>query len=368
MNSQKLRNGKIELLRFLFALVVVLHHSRELADADGFYLAKSGYLAVEFFFILSGYFLMSSILNKGEIENIGKETRDYLCKKIKALLPNFYFALLVAAVAQGIKWHMQGFHRMQIIVRYFDVIYEFLFIHMAGIGNVRVNGVDWYISAMLLSMAILYPIARKYRDYFMYVGAPLFSIFMIGLLFRSVGHLSLAALPAENLRIHQGLFRALAEISIGCALYPFVQKLKQSSFTPLAEALLSLIELVLYVVILGVMIFAKEKMYDFYVLFLIGLALSLSLSQKGKSMKCFHFSLCSYLGSLSLDLYLAHSYLPSVIKYFFPESSYYSKLIIFLLLSMMSALTIHYLSKAWKNYQIFSKIKRLLIQEIKETN
>ncbi len=50
--GQMTRNLNIDIFRMIFALVVVLHH----------YFPKTwcGYFAVDFFFILSGFFLMKS--------------------------------------------------------------------------------------------------------------------------------------------------------------------------------------------------------------------------------------------------------------------------------------------------------------------
>ena len=54
------RNGLIELYRFLFALWVVYYHSFFVVKTNQF---NHGYIAVEFFFILSGFYLLRSILN-----------------------------------------------------------------------------------------------------------------------------------------------------------------------------------------------------------------------------------------------------------------------------------------------------------------
>ncbi len=56
--KQTTRNGLIELYRFLFAMWVVWYH--------GFFAFKNqffnhGYIAVEFFFILSGFYIIKSI-------------------------------------------------------------------------------------------------------------------------------------------------------------------------------------------------------------------------------------------------------------------------------------------------------------------
>ena len=51
------RNQTIELLRFFFAVVIVLYHGRVIFPISLF---PSGYLAVEFFFIVSGYMMVKS--------------------------------------------------------------------------------------------------------------------------------------------------------------------------------------------------------------------------------------------------------------------------------------------------------------------
>lgn len=53
------RNGKIELLRFIFSLVVALFHF--LPQIGESKLLSSGFFAVEFFFIVTGYLLAKSL-------------------------------------------------------------------------------------------------------------------------------------------------------------------------------------------------------------------------------------------------------------------------------------------------------------------
>ena len=54
----KTKNSLIELYRFLFALWVLYYHSFVPYKGELF---GQGYLAVEFFFVLSGFFLIRSI-------------------------------------------------------------------------------------------------------------------------------------------------------------------------------------------------------------------------------------------------------------------------------------------------------------------
>ena len=57
------RNYVIDLLKFIFSIVIVLYHINTLdlqPRGGGYLIAKSGFIAVEFFFIVSGYLLAQS--------------------------------------------------------------------------------------------------------------------------------------------------------------------------------------------------------------------------------------------------------------------------------------------------------------------
>ena len=54
---RKQHNVTIDFLRFLFSVIVVLHHSRYVLGDDNCYFL-GGSLAVEFFFFVSGYLLL----------------------------------------------------------------------------------------------------------------------------------------------------------------------------------------------------------------------------------------------------------------------------------------------------------------------
>ena len=57
---QNSRNGFIELCRFIFAMGIVSHHSQFLTNDLNEVPILGGYVSVEFFFILTGYFMYSS--------------------------------------------------------------------------------------------------------------------------------------------------------------------------------------------------------------------------------------------------------------------------------------------------------------------
>ena len=62
-------NGKIELLRFVFAVIIVIHHSRYIFG-DDYSPFLGGSLGVEFFFFVSGYLMMATIAKRNTMASI----------------------------------------------------------------------------------------------------------------------------------------------------------------------------------------------------------------------------------------------------------------------------------------------------------
>ena len=67
--KNKERNGNIELLRFVFCVMMVLYHA---------WYVRRGYIGVEFFFMVTGYFLAEKIcrLNAREAPPIGRKCHE----------------------------------------------------------------------------------------------------------------------------------------------------------------------------------------------------------------------------------------------------------------------------------------------------
>ena len=80
------RNGKIELLRFIFALVVALFHLGG-NEKFGHEMMKTGYLAVEYFFIVSGYLLVGSVERLQKAENEDIAAASLRCRSLTAKSP-----------------------------------------------------------------------------------------------------------------------------------------------------------------------------------------------------------------------------------------------------------------------------------------
>ena len=62
-NNQK-RNGIVSLWKFIFALVIAFFHGGEFFQPNENVFFLKGYIVVEFFFIISGFYFASEVLKK----------------------------------------------------------------------------------------------------------------------------------------------------------------------------------------------------------------------------------------------------------------------------------------------------------------
>lgn len=300
------RNGKIEFLRFVFSIIIVIHHSRNFLG-DEICQFLGGSFAVEFFFLVSGYLMMASIekLNarKAPGQDLGKETLGFLWKKAKSVYPDLLIAWIIALVFTKIakKKSLLGMAALAV-----DSFFEVTLLKMSGLYSISLNGVTWYISSMLLCMAILYPLIRKYPDMMKHIGLPLITLFVLGYLSGQY------TAPRDPLKwivfTKKGTLRALGEISLGAITYLAVKAAEKIELTRLGKIAVTAAEWSAYLLLILYMYFAKASGRDFFFLLVMAVAVGLSFSHKGIDADFFDRPLCSWLGKWSLPLYLGHTF------------------------------------------------------------
>ena len=72
------RNGFIDFLKFIFAIIILIHHSWQF-----FPILPIGYIGVELFFLVTGWLMAKKFYDFELNENIFVITRNYIARKIK---------------------------------------------------------------------------------------------------------------------------------------------------------------------------------------------------------------------------------------------------------------------------------------------
>ncbi len=155
--------NSIEALRFFFMLMICYWHYHR---GEIF---VHGYIAVEFFFILSGFLLFKSASKENVLSDI-----DYTRKKFLRFLPDnliaiccaYFFYIALPAIGGG-NSNFDDWIR---------IIPETLMLQNIGFYLGGLNTPMWYVSVLLWGGAILYALLRYNKQLFTKVLAPIIVI------------------------------------------------------------------------------------------------------------------------------------------------------------------------------------------------
>ena len=295
------RVGKIEFLRFFFAIAIVVFHTHFFLGNQNCLLI-GGSLAVEFFYIVSGFLMMESIQRIQHSSRLGSETTKFLFKKIKSICPEFIVAWIISFCVYCL-FETPDLHtiREQFRIR----IWEGMLLKSTGLGDESCNGVLWFISSMLICMAILYPLLCKWSDMVIHVILPLTVVLIYGWLYREKGDLRG---PLMWLGFtYKGNLRCFADLSLGVLCNQITRKLTQIKLTNISRIIITIFELSSYLLIFCYMRWKPSRVDYFYIL-LMSLAIVCSFSQMGFDSDFFNNKWSMILGKLSMPLFLCHNF------------------------------------------------------------
>lgn len=321
------KTGEIELFRFIFCIVIVCIHAKNLWGENLVFVG--GAFAVEYFFLVSGYLMMASIskLEKHPIQNLGKETTHFLLKKLQSFYPEVVLSFIIGFlfIATALKMPPLKFANTLL-----QSIGEVLLLQATGLGTNSINPPIWYIQTMLLCMVILYPLCRKYPEMSKYIIFPVTGTFLLGYLYQVCVHLRG---PDTWMGItFKGNIRGMAELCIGASCYPITQKLKELDLTKIGKFFLSAIKWLCWIVLIVYMWYVGSKYkQDVFMVALFMLAIMISFSHQGIDTNWFQNKFCFFLGKLSLPVYLNHFFYAKYLKYFLPKDSSYMRQFVYYL-------------------------------------
>ena len=405
---RKQHNVTIDFLRFLFSVIVVLHHSRYVLGDDNCYFL-GGSLAVEFFFFVSGYLLLvgadkagrkngagyllpggvdmagrkngAGYLFPGDVDmarrteavgletkgigagttgiggeatGIGSETLHFILHKIRSFLPEFLIAWWIGFVLIGV---VRQYGVLDYLKAFGNDFWELTLVKMSGLFTHGIDGAMWYLSAMLLGMAFLYPLLRTKRDLMTHLVCPLIALFLYGYLCQAEGH------PRDPIvwlgLCYKGLVRAVAGLCTGVVICMAVRRLKRfspSGLTKTGNALAIGAQLLCLLLTIRYMAEQEPSEYDYFYMFLLMLLVLLSFagfgleSVLGNSQRLHLLS--AFLGKYSLSLYLGHLYFAQHVNELLPEELYSGKIrmTVYLAAAFANGLLVMGLSALYRRY------------------
>ncbi len=328
-------NPEIDLAKFLFSVVIVLYHSTKLTSCAGEGIMPFGFLATDFFFMVSGYLMVKSS-KKYEERPLGKSTFDFLMSKVKSLYPYLVFSFVIAFVARQIIFFSEG--SRPIVKLFKDTVaslHEVILLQGSGIDFGKIyNGPTWYISSMLIAMAILFPILMKKKEWFVNIGSLAAAVLVYAFISQEKGTLNSLGWSGF---VSFGVLRAIAGLSLGVFLTSLTDKIAASplKLNKFGKIALALLEGVLGLTLLLLMQNEGKNEFDFVAILLIFFICLIIFSSESALSEILPEKLCRLLGRLSLVIYFNHRIMVFLLNAFAPELSYKRSLVIYIAASAL---------------------------------
>lgn len=331
-----IQNNAFEFYRFLFAVIIFILHFwgyGNFESRNGRF--QGGYLAVEFFFMLSGFLMMAKISEENFQKFPGGEilTVKYFVSRLKRLMPQYWTSLAILLLVE--KWIIPDFNLKKSILKGFPEIFSIQIILCIG----KINYQLWFVSGLLWAGALVYYLLHKKTEFFVYIVFPLGLFMFCGYLYKNVGHIALI----DNEKIFLGgFFRAFFEIGFGCTIYLIYKNIKHYKYP---FWIMSVLEIGLIAVILIIMWRTYIDYKDFLMVFLIAGHILVTALNRGcisRFMQNHRFP--RVLGSISYLFYLSSLTFQRIAMYKFPGLPFWPVTIVLILVTTGYAFILTFIS------------------------
>ena len=316
VQKAKPRNNIIEFGRFIYSLLVLGYHVQFSYDDDKVDIFENGALAVEYYFLLSGYFLSRSLekIAKDEKNNIFIKYFYFMKNKITALLNVHVLSIIVVIII------IASCDTKNFVDKFLDGLPSIFLVQMiivwAGDFDKALIVPEWYLSSMLICMLFMVPIflllTKKIKGIYS-------TLILIGILVIIAIISGLATKWSFNENLLYDI-RAWGEMCIGMLSYYLSVYLKTRNFSNGFLCFIKFFEILCYIVpvILGIVPIHKDNQAYLMVVTMICIfcAVTITFAEKGNIIKneIVNF-IFGYLGALSLPIYLFHPVIITLIDY-----------------------------------------------------
>lgn len=287
------KNLKIELMRFYCTIVVCLHHFKMYSEDLPY---GGGYIVVDFFFIISGYFLLRHIKSENRESKKWSKIGNYAVKRYIRLLPPYLLAFLTALLIRRIflgdifEGAIGGYVREALMIE--------MFYNASG---QRVNPPDWYCGCLILSSILLYIVFEFGKHRLKNSYLLLISALCYGILFFRRGNINIFPQTAGVFSI--AYLRAFAGMTVGCFIYNFMNAQNRR----FGEKWDKTVGGVLFIVISYMVLWDNAYRFtDYVVILLFILLFCLCVNKEWESNSRLLNRVIMFLGALSYTLYLNH--------------------------------------------------------------
>ena len=278
----------IEAWRFLAAILLLIHHGRMFDyPTPHFYM---GWIYVEFFFMLTGYFTMKHFSNVeyNSFENIARSSIQYTFIKFIKFIPYTTSAIFITYLVVN-KGNYNGNNIINMVLE-MTLLYP---------GDI-VLGPIWFLRVLIIVFPLFCILCQIKSKSLIYILSFLYTI----LYYNFTGVLHEQYFPGN-------IFRAIAGLLLGVLVYGISENIKRMHLHKYQEFLLNILEVVLYVIVF-VLTYTNRICFLFILACMFG-ANIIFFSEKTYTSG-FSSRVVDYFGKISMVIYIIHVPIGYILK------------------------------------------------------
>ena len=261
-------------------------------------------MGVEVFFMISSYLMMCSLAKDPSRDNVASSTAKFVWRKYKAL---FYFLLPAAIINYIVICMCKEWTLEKIFVRLPLLAFDVVPLHATGMLGEYAVGISWYLSAMFISLAILYPLCKKFRRGFTLMVCPLIAVWGYGTLSHYFKCMAVNTQYIPETIIRAGLFRGIACCALGCFLYEVCQLVNKKTPTKTCRVIFTVLEVLGYTYVAYIMRHYHLTLHEYVVVFVLFGLLFIGINGLSFFTYLWRYKWTKYLGTASTLIVLCHA-------------------------------------------------------------
>ena len=344
--------------RFILALCVLFGHSFIMLFKIDATKIITHNLAVDGFFVLSGFLLAKSCYRIHGISDNADLFLQLTKKRICRLWPEYCFAIIIVLLLQIIIFSNCNF---------FPLLFNLSFISQINKVPGIVNG-SWYIS-VLFWIGCVYSALLIYKGKTaVYIIIPLITFLSFGYIYPVYNHLTLHGTNHYILNAYPVAFlKGLMGMGLGISTYYVCYSLQDKPL-PLKKVfkknIVTYIEVLSLCLLIWVMSRPGTTYRDFLIYFAYIPLISILYFQKETFLKFLSWKIWSPLAPTAYMLYLTHCIWLEIIKRYIPYKEYPQSLVYLMVMAFFFffAIICYHLQK-W----LFAKLKNILFVNTPQT-
>lgn len=293
----------VDFLRFIFSVIIVFIHIGLLYNMHIIGLNKCRIL-VDYFFIMSGFFLFLNI-NKNE------QTLNFALKKIIRLAPTTWFLHLITMISSlfitDLKYNFN------------NEILRFLFLQNIGLASTNgapLFGILWYIFVLFWVLIFYFYINKIFEQKYMNLLVWLIIIISYGIYYNN-NHFGIGGNSNICLFINIGVLRGLAGIGIGYFIATLYKNNPLQNFSQAKCIIISSLEIYLIIFLSKYLLFSHNIPGNSAIILIVyfSILFYLFLIKQGVISKITNIPFSGFLGQFSYSIYVIQIYILTLYKY-----------------------------------------------------